>query len=56
MRGENGGLDTNQVIPAGSSPHARGKQVEIEYPDSVKGLIPACAGKTVMSVVVPEEG
>ena len=46
MRGENRVPLRIVRLLVGSSPHARGKQVEIEYPDSVKGLIPACAGKT----------
>ena len=46
MRGENVPANIKSVHRWGSSPHARGKQPGLSKKRPVRGLIPACAGKT----------
>ena len=47
-RGENGGLGWSPRRSQGSSPLTRGKLTPHEGTDSLSGLIPAHAGKTLM--------
>ena len=47
MRGENSRLGYRRIIHGGSSPHARGKPPPAVFGLYSKGLIPACAGKTL---------
>ena len=47
MRGEDGGNMLNAMVYGGSPPHARGRlglDVELK---KIRGITPACAGKTV---------
>ena len=46
MRGENFKGEDREIVRAGSSPHARGKQPPSQPAKRRKRLIPACAGKT----------
>ena len=46
MRGENDDPTIDRETGAGSSPHARGKRDSGVAPCGLRGLIPACAGKT----------
>ncbi len=48
MRGENPELFQLAAGAVGSSPHARGKQTYPRSRSGRSGLIPACAGKTVL--------
>ena len=47
MRGENALINELRNRPAGSSPHARGKQLLQSRIRRSQGLIPACTGKTL---------
>ena len=47
MRGENSSPPGNRLKQPGSSPHARGKPLTASAVVPPKGLIPACAGKTL---------
>ena len=47
--GENGTPQTGQRVPVGSSPRVRGKRSRPGPSLGNLGLIPACAGKTVMT-------
>ena len=53
MCGEN--RDASQVgrLTGGSSPRVRGKRLTLYFPKSFTGLIPACAGKTVLGPCCP---
>ena len=44
--GENASFLTVSFLGLGSSPRVRGKRGAGEFPVAVRGLIPACAGKT----------
>ena len=46
MRGEHENAQLVSVANVGSSPHARGAHSVISPPDTVTGIIPACAGST----------
>ena len=46
MRGEHGIAELVAYLCEGSSPHARGTQVEAEPCPLAEGIIPACAGNT----------
>ena len=49
--GENRVLDPSECAPVGSSPRVRGKRVLFVRCWPPAGLIPACAGKTIVSVI-----
>ena len=51
MRGENIRCPTSPVSGSGSSPHARGKRQSQVRSRCLKGLIPACAGKTCRRII-----
>ena len=51
MRGENGEMTGFRDHGDGSSPHARGKQTAARVSAVESGLIPACAGKTLLELV-----
>ena len=51
MRGENKLLALVSLRPVGSSPHARGKPLGGVRMPLGGGLIPACAGKTLMRLL-----
>ena len=51
--GENGGRYLRQFIPTGSSPRVRGKRAGEDRAGALDGLIPACAGKTVLISYCP---
>ena len=48
MRGENSPVTCQCSRTSGSSPHARGKRRVAKFPLEFPGLIPACAGKTLV--------
>ena len=48
MRGENAIDGYKELEKTGSSPHARGKRATTYDADAARGLIPACAGKTII--------
>ncbi|BCX83028.1 hypothetical protein MIT9_P2619 [Methylomarinovum caldicuralii] len=47
MRGEHVHTQTNEVLPSGSSPHARGTRCQVHHHTHEARFIPACAGNTV---------
>ncbi len=53
MRGENVHRHRLKGYPKGSSPHARGKPTDPAVRYATRGLIPACAGKTVGRIAFP---
>ena len=50
MRGEHGGRSGLQGRGRGSSPHARGTRRQATIPVQGVGIIPACAGNTILLV------
>lgn len=50
LGGENVAYNVFHNLTGGSSPRMRGKQGELRAADSVRGLIPACAGKTLIDL------
>ena len=46
MRGENADEGADTMDGLGSSPHARGKLIDMDSEEVYERLIPACAGKT----------
>ena len=46
MRGKHASAATDDLIPAGSSPHARGAHPARHEPRALRGIISACAGST----------
>jgi len=51
MRGEHGVVHSRFVETLGSSPHARGTQQAVEEVLDLFGIIPACAGNTIESLI-----
>ena len=46
MRGKHASAATDDLIPAESSPHARGARRRLCLQERLRGIIPACAGST----------
>ena len=50
MRGEHGNVHFVNVAGQGSSPHARGARIRAVTAAPASGIIPACAGSTIVRV------